>query len=165
MAQNIPAACAHGEADADFARPFGHADEHDVHDADASDDKGDACKEADQDCHNPIVGVEEVARLLLSPNHKVVVLAFVDLVALAEEFGYLGLHVADGAGRFSLHEYRAELGVTREPFHNAGVGHQDNIILILPEAAGTLRFKPADNRERGALDADDLADGVHVFPK
>ncbi len=33
---------ADGEADADLARPLGHRDQHDVHDADAADEQADA---------------------------------------------------------------------------------------------------------------------------
>ena len=40
LQEDVPAARADGHADADFARPLGDADEHDVHDADAADDAG-----------------------------------------------------------------------------------------------------------------------------
>ena len=37
--QNGPAFRANGFADPDLARPFGHGDKHDVHDADAADEQ------------------------------------------------------------------------------------------------------------------------------
>ena len=40
---------AHGHADADLARALRHADEHDVHDADAADDERNAGDGQEQD--------------------------------------------------------------------------------------------------------------------
>ena len=99
----------------------------------------------------------------MGPNHKVVVLALGNLVALAEEFGQLALHVSNRIGRLGLHEKGAELGVAREPFHHTGVRHQNHVVLILAETAGALCDQPAHDGERGVLDADDLADRIDVF--
>ena len=42
LQQHLPRPRADGQADADLARPLGHGDEHDVHDADAADEQADA---------------------------------------------------------------------------------------------------------------------------
>lgn len=41
LEENIAAACANGFSDADFVSAFRNGNEHDVHDADTSDDEGD----------------------------------------------------------------------------------------------------------------------------
>ena len=49
LQEDRPALGADGFADADFARPLGHRDKHDVHDADAADEQGQAGDEQPDD--------------------------------------------------------------------------------------------------------------------
>ena len=76
---------ADGEADADFARPFGHAHEHDVHDADAADDQRDAGDRAEQQGHDTRSGGGGFGDFLLVAHREIVVAAFADVVPLAQE--------------------------------------------------------------------------------
>ena len=65
--------CADRQTRADLARPLGHADEHDVHDADAADDERDAGDRAEQSGHDVGRGRCGVGDLLLVAHGEIVV--------------------------------------------------------------------------------------------
>ena len=52
LGENVAPVRADGHARADFARPFGYAHEHDVHDADAANDQRNARNRAEQSSHD-----------------------------------------------------------------------------------------------------------------
>ena len=56
----------------------------------------------------------------------------------------------------------ADVRRRREPLHHGLVRREYDVVLVLPEVAGTLRLQDADDLERDALVADRLSDGVDV---
>ena len=100
-----PAARADRHAQADFADALGHRHQHDVHDADAADDQRDAGDRAEQQRHQP-------RRLRARGDHfgdvahgEIVVVAGLDLVALAQEVFDLTLRVGQVLGAIHAERY------------------------------------------------------------
>ena len=95
--EDVPAMRAHGRADADLAGPLGHAHEHDIHDADAADEQGDAGQGAEQEREHLRSGGGHFGDLLLAAHGEIIDAAHGDVMALAEE------------GRDLLHRFRHSL--------------------------------------------------------
>ena len=85
-ARDVRAGGADGEADADLARPLGHRHEHDVHDADAADEEGDAGGDREQERREGAARPPRVSiiswRLRTEKSFSLVLL---EAVALTEE--------------------------------------------------------------------------------
>ena len=60
-------------ADADFARPFGYADEHDIHNANAADDQADRCDPREQKRERLLRAGNDVEELGSAGDREVVV--------------------------------------------------------------------------------------------
>src|SRR5436190_5120200 len=138
LPQHIPGTSPHGQADADFAGALGDTDEHDVHDTDAADNEGNTRKGTDQDRHDPVVRVKKLAHLRLAPDGKILLFIGCNLVGLAQYgndlIGDVTHHVRSGSSGAE----GSELGIAGQAFHNAGVRHDDDVVLILAEGIGAL---------------------------
>ena len=80
---------ADGDADADLAGAFGHAHQHDVHDADAADKKRNAGHRPQQQGDDLGNGIHRVGDFLLVENVEIVVLPGGQAMALAQQAGDL----------------------------------------------------------------------------
>ena len=97
--QDVLPAGADGLADADLARPLGHGDDHDVHDADAADHQRDAGDRAQEDRQHTGDLLSCLQLILLAGDAEVGLASDVrDVVSLAQEVGQLLLHGGDVLG-------------------------------------------------------------------
>jgi hypothetical protein len=85
LQQHLARDRADGEADADLARPLGHRDEHDVHDADAADEQADRGHRGDDLGQQGGRAGQRVADLLGIEDVEIVLLAAGDVAALAQQ--------------------------------------------------------------------------------
>jgi hypothetical protein len=140
--EHIAAVRADGEADADLAGALGDGDEHDVHDADAADDERNASDGAEQDGHGLGGGGGGLGEFLLVADGEVGLLA---VAALLQEVGDILLDPGHHFRRLGLDEDGIEIGAAGNALDVAGVGDDDDIVLVLSEIVEALglRARPA----------------------
>ena len=120
LGEDVAAMRADGHADADFARPLGHAHEHDVHDADAADDERNARDRAEQRGHDPEVAVAVSAISSWVRTVKSSSLPAADVVALPEQLDDLLLRGGELLRAGDLHVDVAQgRAAGEDPFHRA----------------------------------------------
>src|SRR5688500_6069173 len=61
-----------------------------------------------------------------------------------------------------MDEEAAEGGGAGKALHGAGVGNEDDVVLIVAAHGHAFGGEQADDGERGAFDADDFADGIAI---
>src|SRR5262245_7616632 len=83
-------------------------------------------------------------------------------MTLAEQFRNGLLHVRDSVCGCGLDDKRAKGSAAGQTFHRAGVGDQDDIVLIVAHTADALGRKRTYDSERSALDPDDLPDRITI---
>src|ERR1051326_4284361 len=160
LQQDVAAPRADGLSDADLARPLRHRDEHDVHDADAADEQGDA----DDRSHDHGGGGERfgdhLQDLFLREHAEVVFLIFFQVVACAEDLlGLIFDEVEVGAAAHLEGEDEA-LHVLAAPDRGGGAeGDENDVVAVLPEGAAFL-LHDADDGEAVAVDLDETADRI-----
>ena len=86
--------------------------------------------------------------LLLVAHGEVVVASGADVVPLAKQFGNLLLRRREIVGRGDLDIDVAQGCPTDDAFHRAGVGHDDDVVLVRALRAEAFRREHAGNRKR-----------------
>src|SRR5207253_10189316 len=165
LQKDVTPACADRHAQTDLARALGDGYQHDVHDADASDQQGHGGDRRQEIGHHPrrlLLSLEDLREI---PEPEVVVLKRLQAMALPQEHAdlVLGLgHVLPGADLDGDRVDGARVGLAHaEDFLlRRRERDQDDVVLVLPPRVLTLAREQADHRERDLLDADDLAHGL-----
>jgi len=67
-----------------------------------------------------------------------------------------GVHAA-GAGNLQIHGF--QIFVAGEPFHRRGVGHDQDVVLVVAAHAGALARQHADDDQRNGFHAHHAAEG------
>src|SRR5437667_4786469 len=103
LRENVSPMRAHGHAHTNLARPFGHAHEHDVHDADTTNHQRHAGDCAEKDRHHARCGRGSFGDLLLVANGEIVIVSWPDVVPLSKQRDDLLLSCLDLARIADLH--------------------------------------------------------------
>lgn len=151
---------AQGLADADFPCPFCDRYHHDVHDADATDDKGDsgnASQKQGQHSRRAGHGFHEAGQVA---DGEVIFLVPCDVVALAQQCFHFTLHLFDFIRAGDLDIDGTHVGDAQKTFLSSRERHDDHVVLVLAHGRLALAFQYADNTVRLVVDADCLADGI-----
>ncbi len=163
MGEDVPSFGADGHAESDFPGAFGDGDVHDVHDADAADEEGDACNAGEEHRHHVGRGVHHAAEFLLRSDVEVVGITGTEFVVAAEQsrdflFRFFGLFLAQGGAVDAL-----EVGDGEHPFLDGGVGGEDEVVLV--HAHGVVAFggQYAHDLERDFPEPYHLSDGVFAI--
>ena len=131
LQEDVASMRADGHAHADLARAFGHAHEHDVHDADAPDDERNAGDRAEQAGHDFGCGGRGFGDFLLVADGEVVVATGPDVVTLAEKRSDLLLRWLESASAMATWTLMERNVVPpSDAFHRAGVRDDDNVVLV-----------------------------------
>ena len=85
LSEDVAAVRADGQANPDLAGAFRNANEHDVHDANATDDEGDASDGKEETGHDVGGGVGSVSDFLLVAHGEIVIATGTNVVTLAKE--------------------------------------------------------------------------------
>ena len=132
LPQNVARAGAHRHPDADFASPFGDADQHDVHNSDTADDQRNTGDGAQQNGHGARRRGGQFADLKLAAHGEVVLFAGIEAVTAPEQFDNLSLDLGKGLGAGGLDIDPTQIGLlANDPFHGTGIRNDDVIILIV----------------------------------
>ena len=150
------------ETDADLARAFGHGHEHDVHDADAADDKRDAGDRGEQHGHRLGRSGRSLRELLLVAYSEI---GFAAAAALLQQVGHILLDARHVVGEVGLDHDRVEVGPAGDALQVAGVGNDDDVVLVLAEIIKALGAEQPDDLEGQVADAQRLADGIRAGEK
>ncbi len=86
-------------------------------------------------------------------------------MVLAQDGGDLVCNIAHHFRTGRRGAERPELGIAGQSFHDAGVGHDDDVVLVLAKRVRALGSQPAGHCDRGVLDADGLPDRVNALPE
>src|SRR6266566_220476 len=130
LRENVGPMRAHGHAHTDLARPFGHAHEHDVHDADTTNHQRHAGDCAEEDRHYARCGRGSFGDLLLVANGEIVIVPWPDVVPLSKQRDDLLLGSFDLASIANLHIDIAQRRAADDAFHRTGVRHDDDVVLV-----------------------------------
>src|ERR1043165_1978332 len=160
LQQDVAAPRADGLADADLPRPLRHGDEHDVHDADAADEKGNADDRAHDYGRRGERFGDHFQNLLLRQHAEIVFLIFLEVVARAEDLRRLFLDEVEIAATAHLEGKDEAFHVLAPPDRGGGAeGDEDDVVAVLPEGTAFL-LHHADDGEAVAVDLDRLAEGI-----
>src|SRR5207249_2005754 len=130
LGENVVAVCADRHAHTDFTRPLGHADQHDVHDADTTNHQRHAGDCAEKDRHHARCGRGSFGDLLLVANGEIVIVSWPDVVPLSKQRDDLLLSCLDLARIADLHVDVAQGCAADHTFHRAGVWHHHDVVLV-----------------------------------
>ena len=122
--------CADGHAHADLARPFSHAHEHDVHDADAPDHERNAGNCAQQKRHDFGRLGRCLRNFLLGSNGEIVVATRPDVMSLSKQRDDLLLRRAHLRCIADLNIHATQRRSADHAFHRACVRHDHDVVLI-----------------------------------
>src|SRR3989454_5886899 len=153
---------AHGEPDADLARSFGHADQHDVHHANA----------ADQERHGSDTGQHQSERvtgfflclegILGTANVEVLHFAGENVMAFAQKQRDA---IPGRANCFGRDGCAHDVVEPVNPFHfflRRAVGNEDEVVLIVACCGVAFRGENANHSEREVADADRFSEGILI---
>ena len=162
---HVARACAQGLAQADFARPFCHAYEHDVHNADAADDErdgGDPCQQTTERSCGGRSGVDDI----LLRSYTKVWFGWIHIAACGEQGCNLVHHPVQHFAAFGFDQNHADAisakAAGTELFENNRGGNVDAAIVIGRADDALLCHDADDGKARGA-DAHLLANRVDAF--
>mgnify|MGYP003334835696 CR=1 FL=1 len=159
MQQDLAFEGADRQPDADFPRPLGHRDQHDVHDADAADEKADGGHRAEKPGHDRRGAGQRAGHLGHIADGEVVVLAGSDVAKLAQDLLGLGLNRADPAGVGDRYVDRADAGVARHPPVERAQRQDGDGVLVVAERRLAPGGERPDDLAAELADPQALADG------
>ncbi len=162
LQQHLARGGADGEADADLVRALGHGDEHDVHDADPTDQQRHTGHRREQHGHELCRGAQRLGDLSRIEDVEVVVLVALQVSPLAHDLRDLGdqlqavraLHGGDGDLIDVMRRCFADQTTLQR-----GKRHDDGVILIAHASLAFRREQP-DDLARSTPDANAGPDGV-----
>ena len=151
---------ADGHADTDFPCSFGDADQHDVHDADATDEEGHTGDGAEHEGDDAGDTGDFFCDFLLVEDVEVIWVSGGSAVALAQERAdlRLGRFHAVGAGDFDVEQLDGFL--TGQAFHDGGIREDESVVLVVAAETRSLAAELAGDDERDVVNANGLADGI-----
>ena len=152
---------ADGHANPDLAGAFGDAHQHDVHDANATDNQRHTGNEGQQNRHRPRRGCRRLGNFQLAAHLEVVVAPGLDMVALTEEISHLLFNNGQylQVGRLDVDAAQAGL-FADQLFDCRCVRHDDTVILVRPAGRRSFGHEDAYDFERHVADADDFSNRI-----
>ena len=146
-----------GEAYADLARALGDRYQHDVHDADAADQKADASDGAEHAGHGRGGAGHGVRNLGHVADGEVVLAVGCDTARVAQDVFDAGLDDRGRRGVVSGDIDGLDVAVAGDAALERRKRHQNDIVLVLAKTRVTLGLKHADDAAAHAADTDGRA--------
>ena len=158
LQQNAEARRAERHANADLARSLRHADEHDVHDADAADDQADACDAREQHREGLLRFLLRVEELAPVDDREVVGGCRAQLVPPAQHALDVDHRAFHRRVRRDAHADVVDLLAAEHALLGRSQRDQGGEVGALIAEAAADAFEDADDLERLAVDGDRPAD-------